>query len=130
VVNGDIVDLATAREALALSGAAAVMVGRGAQGRPWAVGQIGAALGGQLPSEAPSGPDLVALVVEHYEGVLADYGIDVGVRAARKHLDWYLLASGLSIGPERRKALMEARDPAQVIAMSEDIFGQAEREAA
>ena len=47
VVNGDIVDLATAREALAQSGAAAVMIGRGAQGQPWIVGQIGAALAGQ-----------------------------------------------------------------------------------
>src|SRR6185437_14696776 len=44
VVNGDIIDLATAREALEQSGAAAVMMGRGAQGRPWAVGQVGAAL--------------------------------------------------------------------------------------
>ncbi|UXN72862.1 tRNA-dihydrouridine synthase [Devosia sp. A8/3-2] len=53
VVNGDIVDLATAREALQQSGAAAVMLGRGARGRPWAVGQIGDALAGKETQPAP-----------------------------------------------------------------------------
>ena len=57
VVNGDIVDLAAAREALAQSGAAAVMIGRGAQGQPWVVGQIGAALDGQGAAAAPAGDD-------------------------------------------------------------------------
>ena len=80
VVNGDIVDLDTAREALTLSGAAAVMLGRGAQGRPWAVAQIGAGLAGQVGPEAPQGAELAALVAEHYEGMLVEYGVQVGLR--------------------------------------------------
>jgi tRNA-dihydrouridine synthase B len=52
VVNGDIIDAETAATALEQSGAAAVMLGRGAQGRPWRVGQIGAVLAGETPTDA------------------------------------------------------------------------------
>ena len=66
------------------------MVGRGAQGQPWIVGQIGAQLAGTAPVPAPWGTALAELVVEHYEAMLAEYGTAVGLRAARKHLGWYL----------------------------------------
>jgi tRNA-dihydrouridine synthase B len=122
VVNGDIIDLATAREALAQSGAAAVMMGRGAQGRPWAVGQVGAALAGQPQPEAPEGAALADLVIEHYDGVLTDYGIDVGVRAARKHLDWYLESAGLAPAKEARWALLNSHDPNEVRRMIRTMF--------
>ena len=130
VVNGDITSLEAAREALALSGAAAVMIGRGAQGRPWIVGQIAAGLAGTPVPEAPSGNELAEIVVEQYEGVLDEYGIEVGVRAARKHLDWYLVAAGVPISRETRAVLLESREPAAVIAMIREIFGEPLRAAA
>lgn len=123
VVNGDITTVDQAREALRLSGAAAVMIGRGAQGQPWIVGQIAAGLAGQNAQEAPTGDDLVAVVVEHYEGVLDEYGVDVGVRAARKHLDWYLEASGIAVPAETRKRLVQSTEPPEVISLIGDIFG-------
>lgn len=123
VVNGDITTVDQAREALRLSGAAAVMIGRGAQGQPWIVGQIAAGLAGQNAPEAPTGDDLVAVVVEHYEGVLEEYGVDVGVRAARKHLDWYLEASGIAVPAETRKRLVQSTEPPEVISLIGDIFG-------
>lgn len=123
VVNGDITTVDQAREALRLSGAAAVMIGRGAQGQPWIVGQIAAGLAGQNAQEAPTGDDLVAVVVEHYEGVLDEYGVDVGVRAARKHLDWYLEASGIAVTAETRKRLVQSTEPPEVISLIGDIFG-------
>lgn len=129
VVNGDITTVDQAREALRLSGAAAVMIGRGAQGQPWIVGQIAAGLAGQNAQEAPTGDDLVAVVVEHYEGVLDEYGVDVGVRAARKHLDWYLEASGIAVPAETRKRLVQSTEPPEVISLIGDIFGSM-REAA
>jgi tRNA-dihydrouridine synthase B len=122
VVNGDIASLATAREALAQSGAAAVMIGRGAQGRPWLVGQIGAGLAGTAAPEAPVGSDLTSVVVEHYEGVLSEYGVDVGVRAARKHIDWYLEGHMCDAKKIGRKRLLESLNPAEVIALIEDLF--------
>ncbi len=123
VVNGDITDLGRAREALEQSGAAAVMIGRGAQGQPWVVGQIAAGLAGQVAAPAPAGDELTAIVIEHYEGVLSEYGTHVGVRAARKHLDWYLEASGLAVDKETRRQLVESTDPAEAIGLIEAIFG-------
>jgi len=110
--------------------AAAVMIGRGAQGQPWRVGQIAAGLAEQAPVPAPVGDELVEIVIEHYEGVLSEYGVEVGVRAARKHLDWYLEASGIAIDRETRRGLVEGQDPAEVIASIRSIFASELREAA
>ena len=130
VVNGDITSLAAAREALDQSGASAVMIGRGAQGQPWVVGQIAAGLAGKPGPGAPRGDELTDIVVEHYEGVLSEYGVEVGVRAARKHLDWYLDAANLNIGKDLRKHLLESLDPAYVIHLTRSIFAKDQREAA
>ena len=73
---------------------------------------------------------LAELVIEHYEGMLADYGIEVGVRAARKHLDWYLEASGIAVGKEERRALIECLDPREVVQRVRTIFSEPLREAA
>ena len=130
VVNGDIIDLASAREALAQSGAAAVMLGRGAQGRPWAVAQIGAGLAGQVGPHAPEGDALVALVSEHYEDMLVEYGTAVGLRAARKHLDWYTEAAGIVLAKPDRNAFLNNEDPAEVIRQIGTIFSSEQRAAA
>lgn len=132
VVNGDIVDAQSARAALAQSGAAAVMIGRGAQGQPWRVGAIGAALAGKPAAVVPEGEALAALVEEHYEGVLVEYGIEVGVRAARKHLDWYLEAAGIVLPRETRWSLLNSPAPADVRRMIRNLFARQppEREAA
>ena len=130
VVNGDITDLARAEEALRLSGAAAVMIGRGAQGRPWVVGQIAAGLAGEPVPIAPVGTELIGIVVEHYEGVLSEYGVEVGVRAARKHLDWYLEAANLSVDKALRRLMVESKNPNEVIGLVESIFSSNMQEAA
>lgn len=122
VVNGDIVDLVAARAALDQSGAAAVMLGRGAQGQPWAVAQIGAGLQGEQGPEAPKGAELVALISEHYEDMLAEYGTAVGLRAARKHLDWYTEAAGIFLDKPTRSAFLNNETPADVLSMIDHIF--------
>lgn len=121
VVNGDIVDCSTAREALALSGADAVMIGRGAQGRPWVVGQIGAELEGDIVHQTPQNTSLLELICEHYEAILGEYGKELGVRVARKHLGWYLDAIGCVSGA-KRKAMMVADDPAKTLAMLPELI--------
>jgi tRNA-dihydrouridine synthase B len=122
VVNGDITDLAAARTALEQSGAAAVMIGRGAQGQPWKVGQIGAALDGREGAATPTGAELSAIVAEHYDAILVTYGTHVGIRAARKHLDWYLEAAGIELDKPTRGRLLNAVDPTEVHAMIPDIY--------
>lgn len=122
VVNGDIVSAEAARTALAQSGAAAVMIGRGAQGRPWIVGQIGAALNGQPVPPAPEGGALTALIREHYDQMLEEYGPQLGVRVARKQIGWYLDALG-GVEQGARRRVMTADDPDQVRAMLPDLVG-------
>jgi tRNA-dihydrouridine synthase B len=130
VVNGDITSLERAREALRLSGAAAVMIGRGAQGQPWKVGQIGAGLMGKAANDAPSGEDLIAIVAEHYEGVLTDYGVKVGLRVARKHLDWYLDAAGIVLDKPVRAQLLGSEDPDEVMGLIRTVYAEGWSEAA
>lgn len=122
VVNGDITSIAAAREALDKSGAAAVMIGRGAQGQPWAVGQIGAQLAGREPQAAPTGAELAELVAGHYHAMLTDYGTQLGVRVARKHLDWYLEAANIVLDKPVRSQLLNALEPAEVSRMIGDIY--------
>ncbi len=89
VANGDVTDAASAARALALSGADAVMVGRGARGGPWVCAQIAAGLAGRA-YVAPGVAARLALLLEHHEAILSFYGRDPGVRVARKHLSWAL----------------------------------------
>lgn len=123
VVNGDITGLDQAKQALAASGADAVMIGRGAQGQPWLVGQIGAALAGEAVQPTPAAQELVDIVCGHYEAMLCEYGSELGVRVARKHVGWYLDAIGITEGPER-KALLTNNDPAAVLSELPNILGQ------
>jgi len=130
VVNGDVRDTATARKALAQSGAAAVMLGRGAQGRPWMVGRIGAELAGRTGPDTPRGAELAALVHAHYEAMLSEYGTGIGLRAARKHLDWYADAAGLVLDKPTRRALLDNDQPEAVLALIDTLFSADWRAAA
>jgi tRNA-dihydrouridine synthase len=98
------------------------MLGRGAQGQPWLVGQIGAELRGEEPAAAPCGGDLMALVAEHYAAVLLEYGTSVGLRVARKHLDWYMQAAGIVLDKTSRNAFLNNENPAEVLGMIDTIF--------
>lgn len=93
IANGDICDLQDAKQALALSGAAGVMIGRGAQGRPWRLAQVRAGLRGVAGPDVPVENDLNDLVTGHYEAILTFYGAELGLRVARKHLGWYMDAA-------------------------------------
>lgn len=130
VVNGDILDPASAREALARSGAAAVMLGRGAQGQPWQVGVIGAALAGRPTPEIPAGPALAELIAGHYEDMLAEYGTAIGLRVARKHLGWYAERLTPDLARPLRKSLLETESPAEALGLIASIFTSEARRAA
>ncbi|MCO8145939.1 tRNA dihydrouridine synthase DusB [Rhodovulum tesquicola] len=129
VANGDIVDAATARAALAASGADGVMVGRGAQGRPWVLARIAAALAGRPAPAAPTGAAFADMVAGHYEASLSFYGRTLGARVIRKHLGWYMDEAGTP--PALRQAVLTERDPGRVLALlSEAMAGHGESEAA
>ena len=90
VVNGDITSYETALSALDMSGADAVMVGRGAQGRPWLPGQIGRRLHGGAAEAAPMLAQQLGYVRSLYDEICRHYGLRIGLRHARKHLGWAL----------------------------------------
>lgn len=125
IANGDIISPETAAEALRLSGADGVMVGRGAQGRPWLLAQIAARLFGGVEPVVPQGQALADLVIGHYEAMLSFYGLDLGLRVSRKHLGWYLEAAGIPRG-----AILTLDTPAQVIRALETSFTSQESIAA
>ncbi len=81
--------MSDAREALRQSGAAAVMVGRAAVGRPWRVGEIAAALAGRAWL-GPAGAAMAEAAVAHYDSLLTAFGVAQGLRHARKHVVAYL----------------------------------------
>ena len=90
IANGDIIDPTSAEAAVTASGAHGVMVGRGAQGRPWRLAGIAHALYGATAPTPPMGQAFVDMVSEHYEAMLSFYGSQLGGRVARKHLGWYM----------------------------------------
>jgi len=109
VVNGDIVGSASARAALEQSGADGVMIGRGAQGRPWLLAQVAADLWGATAPHVPSGDALADLAAAHHDAMLCFYGRDLGGRMARKHLGWYM-DHAATPGDLRRLVLTAAPD--------------------
>jgi tRNA-dihydrouridine synthase B len=89
LANGDVTTPQQAKHVLAATGADAVMIGRGAQGRPWIFREVAHYLAtGELLPE-PGLDEVCAILVHHLEQLHAFYGELQGVRIARKHLGWY-----------------------------------------
>jgi len=122
IANGDIVDATTAGQALRLSGADGVMVGRGAQGAPWRLAKIAHALYGTPAPLIPQGAALADMIAAHYEDMLAFYGPSLGLRCARKHLGWYLDTAGAGAGD--RHAILTADDPTTVLRLIRSVFAE------
>jgi tRNA-dihydrouridine synthase B len=119
VANGDITCLDTVRRAVAESGAAGVMIGRGAQGRPWLLAQAGDLLAGKAVRATPSIAMRHQLMRAHLDDMLSHYGT-AAMRLARKHIAWY--AHGLPGAAELRDIANNSTDAAQVFAAVDQFF--------
>jgi tRNA-dihydrouridine synthase len=137
VVNGDIESFGDADAALAASGADAVMIGRGAQGRPWFPGHLARYLSTGERAAAPPLSEQLALVSALYGEMLGHYGREIGLRHARKHLAWGLDTAAAASGAgdellkDHRGRVLTATDPAVVLhrlAEAFDAFGSSPRE--
>jgi tRNA-dihydrouridine synthase B len=128
VVNGDITSFEKAVTALEMSGADAVMVGRGAQGQPWLPGQIGRRLQTGRIESAPSLAQQLAYIRALYDEVCGLYGARIGLRHARKHLGWALeIAAQCSRAPAAvlrgwRQKILTSEDPQRVHRSLHDAF--------
>lgn len=126
IANGDIVSPETGAEALELSGADGVMIGRGAQGAPWRLAEVAAALFGTPAPKIPTGADLTEMVSSHYDAMISFYGEKLGNRVARKHLGWYM--DGVNADPGIRKTVLTEKDPAKVLRLLPDALASQQRE--
>jgi len=120
IVNGDICSIEDAHEALRQSGADGVMIGRGAYGRPWLIGQVMSELGGGGHRPDPSLDEQLATILEQYEEMLRLYGNHTGVNLARKHIGWY--TKGLPGSAELRNNVNQQADPQAVVRMLQDFY--------
>ena len=128
VVNGDITSFEKAVTALQMSGADAVMVGRGAQGQPWLPGQIGRRLATGIIESAPPLAEQLNHIRALYDEVCSHYGLRIGLRHARKHLGWALeIAAQCSRAPIAslktwRERILTSDDPHRVHQSLQDAF--------
>ncbi|MBS0284899.1 MAG: tRNA dihydrouridine synthase DusB [Proteobacteria bacterium] len=120
IVNGDICGIEDAEQALELSGADGVMIGRGAYGRPWLLAQVMEwfATGRRMPD--PSIEEQYLAITEHYDAMLAHYGTMTGVNMARKHIGWY--TKGLPGSAEFRNKVNQEPDAKRVQAMLAEFY--------
>ena len=132
LVNGDILTTADAAQALEVSGASGVMIGRGAYGAPWLPGRIARYLATRSDPGDPSLDQQAEIALEHVEAMFVHYGRALGTKNARKHIGWYLASSGRSeaIVKAWRQRLCTEWDTAAVLKGLQSFYLEAEQLAA
>ena len=123
VVNGDITSFDAVDQALAQSGADGVMIGRGSYGRPWFPAQVMHYLrtGERIPD--PPLHEQLDTLLEHYDAMLTHYGVEGGLRVARKHVSWY--STGLRDSNEFRSEVNRMSNPEAVRGFIRDFYAPA-----
>ncbi|CAM3012180.1 MULTISPECIES: tRNA dihydrouridine synthase DusB [Sphingomonas] len=120
IANGDICSIDDAGAALDQSGADGVMIGRGAYGRPWLLGQVMHWFATGERREDPPLDEQYRAVTEHYDAMLDHYGTETGVNMARKHIGWY--TRGLHGSAEFRNKVNQEASAERVKTMLRDFY--------
>lgn len=120
IANGDILGVETAQAAMQQSGADGIMIGRGAQGRPWVLAEVAHVLFGTAKPDIPVGQALGDLVAAHYAEMLSFYGPDLGLRVARKHLGWFMDTA--QTPADLRRRVLTCKDTHETAAMIPDAM--------
>ena len=107
IANGDVETMDDVQDILQRSGADAVMIGRGAQGRPWHPGVLAG-------HAEPGLSEITEIALEHYAMMLEFYGEGSGLRHARKHLGWYLERFAPGLAASDKVTIMTSKNPGEV----------------
>jgi len=118
--NGDISSPQDAKHVLDYTGAAAIMIGRSAQGNPWIFDQINHYLERGFVPKRPSKREIVAVISSHIKAIHSHYGEYLGVRIARKHIGWYV--NNLSDCKEFRRQFFQLENSKQQMQSLYDFF--------
>ncbi len=120
--NGDVITVEDAKNLLEQSGADGVMIGRGAYGRPWFIKQAHDYITtGTIESDPPL-QQQIDIILEHFEAILQLYGVEGGVKIARKHLGWY--SKGHKDSAEYRVHVNQTECPIQMRTLVRNFYNQ------
>lgn len=120
IANGDIKNSEDAREALRLSGADGVMVGRACYGKPWLISQIASDLKGDEKIALPSLENQKKIVLNHIKEMIEHYGEQTAIPLARKHIGWY--SAGLKGSAEYRAKINTTQGAENVLKTIEEFY--------
>ncbi|MEH6632082.1 MAG: tRNA dihydrouridine synthase DusB [Halopseudomonas aestusnigri] len=120
IINGDILTAEDAKNAMEISGADGVMIGRGCYGKPWILKEVMQFLRDGSKTSSPPLQEIHDLICEHYDAMLSHYGERKGVAIARKHLAWY--CKGLPDSAAFRAEVNKVTEPKIVIKMLGEYF--------
>ncbi|GMR21676.1 MAG: tRNA dihydrouridine synthase DusB [Gammaproteobacteria bacterium] len=122
IANGDITSAQKAKQVLDYTGADAVMIGRGAQGRPWIFREIDHYLKTGKHLAPPTATEIRDILLGHLNNLYEFYGEFTGVRVARKHISWY--SKGCRDGSAFRRAVNRLESAAEQLAMVQEFFNR------
>ena len=114
IANGDIDSPEKAKQVLDYTNADAIMIGRAAQGRPWIFREINYFLETGQILAPPELDEISELLQNHLINLHLFYGEYMGVRIARKHINWYCKQQ--QGAEEFRKRINTIENPAQQLA--------------
>jgi len=124
IANGDINTLQKSHEVLRLSGADAIMIGRGAQGRPWFFRELNHYLEtGEIISPLENNK-VRDIMLDHLNDLYQFYGDTTGVRVARKHLTWY--CAGLNNADSFRSQVVRVDSVSEQVRLTQEYFARQE----
>ena len=120
IANGDITTLEKSLEVLRLTNADGLMIGRGAQGRPWIFCELESGLNKVTPDTPVAKKDLRDIMLGHLMEMHRFYGEITGVRVARKHLTWY--CKNLKSAEQFRYRVVRVDTASEQIRLTQEYF--------
>ena len=120
IANGDITTVKKSLEVLRLTKADGLMIGRGAQGRPWVFRELNAAFDPDAESTQLENNELRDIMLGHLDELHRFYGETTGVRVARKHLTWY--CENLENAGEYRHRVVRVDSASEQLRLTKQYF--------